>query len=65
MMIWFRINLYDFVIVERRLMEKNKLVSVVKEELFHNFRIFKYTAIYRIIKVKTRKTQHGELSRAA
>jgi hypothetical protein len=30
--------------------------SVVQEEFFHNFRIFKYTAIYRIIMSKIRKT---------
>jgi hypothetical protein len=39
--------------------------SVVQEEFFHNFRIFKNTAIYRIIMSKSRKTRDTQLPMAA
>jgi hypothetical protein len=39
--------------------------SVVQEEFFHNFRIFKHTAIYRIIMSKSKKTQDIQLPMAA
>ena len=39
--------------------------SVIQEEFFHNFRVFRNTAIYRIIMSKSRKHQYYQGSLAA
>ena len=39
--------------------------SVVQEEFFHNFRIFKHTAIYRKLCQRAKKTQDIQLPMAA
>jgi len=39
--------------------------SIIQEEFFHNFRCFKYTAIYQIIMSKNKSRKKTQLSKAA